>query len=404
MSENTGISLINVKERNRQYIKQIIYHKAPITRKEITAELGLTLPTITTNVAHMLAQGLLVELNEPAPVRSAAGGRRVQRLDINTDAGYAVGVELGPYQTYLCITNLRGKSLCEKVAPAAPHPYEEMLAAVSAQISELVRRADLPPEKLLGVGVGVPGFIDSAGGIIRRAFDPDWQGKPFCAQLSDQLKRPVWIDNNVRIRAVGQEMFSAQAMPDTFAYFFVSKGLACPLMIRSQLLPGNNATAGEIGHSIIEPGGPVCPICGHRGCLESVAGESALLAAAAQACSAGKAPILAALLAGGEPLTMAALLEAQRLGDAGIEEILWHAVEYLGLSISNIFNFISPGLMLVDGYIFSLEQNRAHLKKAAVSNLYGLTEQEIKLEFVPYNKMEGARGAAAFVVRNCFFR
>ena len=379
MTKGEGISLLGVKERNRQQIKRVIYRQAPVTRQHITDELGLSLPTITTNVAQMLGEGLLVEY--AAPGRSPTGGRRLQLLDFNAAARYAVGVELGPYQTLFCLTDLRGRVCASLALEAASPQYLEMTAFVAQSVRELVQRSGIREERLFGVGVGIPGFIEYQEGVIRSL--------------------PVWIDNNARMRAFGREMFGSGAAPDTFAYFLVSKGLACPLMIKNNVLAGHKASAGEVGHTTILPDGPLCPTCGRRGCLEAVAGESAILSAAAKALAQGNAPCLAALVPPGEAPDTARVLEAQRQGDPAIGSIMEKAVEYLGLEVANIFNFISPSLVVVDGYIFQLEENRRRLQETVQGNLYGLMARETNIEFLPYDRLTGALGAAAFVVRRC---
>ncbi len=399
MTKGEGISLLGVKERNRQQIKRVIYRQAPVTRQHITDELGLSLPTITTNVAQMLGEGLLVEY--AAPGRSPTGGRRLQLLDFNAAARYAVGVELGPYQTLFCLTDLRGRVCASLALEAASPQYLEMTAFVAQSVRELVQRSGIREERLFGVGVGIPGFIEYQEGVIRTAFHSDWMGRPFVQDLASLLSLPVWIDNNARMRAFGREMFGSGAAPDTFAYFLVSKGLACPLMIKNNVLAGHKASAGEVGHTTILPDGPLCPTCGRRGCLEAVAGESAILSAAAKALAQGKAPCLAALVPPGEAPDTARVLEAQRQGDPAIGSIMEKAVEYLGLEGANIFNFISPSLVVVDGYIFQLEENRRRLQETVQGNLYGLMARETNIEFLPYDRLTGALGAAAFVVRRC---
>ena len=132
-----------------------------------------------------------------------------------------------------------------------------------------------------------------------------------------------------------------------------------------------------------------------------MAGESAILSAAAKALAQGKAPCLAALVPPGEAPDTARVLEAQRQGDPAIGSIMEKAVEYLGLEVANIFNFISPSLVVVDGYIFQLEENRRRLQETVQGNLYGLMARETNIEFLPYDRLTGALGAAAFVVRRC---
>lgn len=399
-NKERGISLSGVKQRNRQQIKRIIYHEAPVTRQQITDELGLTLPTITTNVSGMLAEGMLVEYDAPNPAQPS-GGRRVQALDFRADAHFAVGVELGPYHSYFCVTDLRGSRSRCATQPAAPDQYGDMLDFAAQQVSALIRDAGVDRARLFGVGVGIPGYIAGGEGVIRKAFHPSWEQQPFAKDLSEKLGLPVWIDNNARMRAFGREMFTDRPVPDTFAYLLVSRGMACPLMIKNTVLAGHRASAGEIGHTTILPGGPVCPTCGRHGCLEAVSGESAILSAAAQAMKERRASLLAGILKPGESLTTEKVLEAQRLGDPAICGIMCEVVSYIALEVANIFNFISPSLMVVDGYIFAVEANRRQLEEIVDTNLYGLKPEEAKIEFLPYDPMRGAGGAAAYVIRHC---
>src|SRR5699024_8378480 len=103
----------------------------------------------------------------------------------------------------------------------------------------------------------------------------------------------VIADNNVRMRARGQALFHGKETQDLFAYLFVSKGITCPLMIRGHVLSGSTSGAGELGHMVMQPGGPICPTCGKRGCLESLTGETAILRDCTEQLQYGHAGILA---------------------------------------------------------------------------------------------------------------
>lgn len=400
MADSKGMNLSDVKVRNIRQIKRVIYYNAPISRQEITDELGLTLPSITTAVSAMLADGTLEELLPPRTT-SSGGGRQVHLLDFRCGANYAVGAEVGPYRTTLAVTDLRGHVRCEKILRTAPDEYLEMLDYLCKAINDIILESGLAPERIYGIAVGFPGFIDDKTGVTRSANRPSWVHKPLVHDLHQRLAFPVWTDNNARMRAVGREMFADSRVPSTFAYFFVSKGMACPLMIENLLYSGHRASAGEIGHNVILPGGPVCPKCGKKGCLEALSSESAILSQAAKAVKKGTSPTLSRMLAEGARLTTETLLEAQRLKDPAVCDIMRDAMSYLGVEIANIFNFISPSLITVDGLLFENRQNRDDLLRVAHQNLYGLTPDEAKLEFLPYNQMAGAYGAAAFVVRRC---
>lgn len=397
MGRDKGRSLPEVRRRNRVCIKERIYRRAPVTRTEIAEDLGLTLPTITTSVAQMLEDGLLME--EPMPeaeFQAGQCGRRPLLLRFNPDAGYALGIELGPYETSIILTDLAGKPVYQKIFPQAPDDYAQMLETLCSQLPSFL--CQVPQEKLLGVGVGAPGFVNQEAGMIRASFRSSWNGRNIAADLQERISLPVLADNNVRMRALGQELFHGNDLPDLFAYFFISKGIACPLMINHNILSGSTSGAGEIGHMVIQPDGPLCPNCGQRGCLEALAGETAIRKECAMMLQFGHAPILQSMC--GEDLNpdIKTILRAQQAGDEDVQKIMERAVDYLGQALANVVNLISPAQVLVDGYIMQLEQNRERLLSITRRHFYGLNAQEVQIRFLPFDHFNGALGAAAAVI------
>ena len=390
-----GTSLTGVKELNRLQIKRVIYFYAPVTRQRIAEELGLTLPTITTNIAGMLEEGLLTEFDAIEKPVSPSGGRPPLLLDFQPQN--ILGIELGPNKTFFCVTDLRGKTIYNEEHQKVPLYYDAMLDYISKQILNISRKENLP--SIQGIGVGLPGIIESTTGIIRNSLYSTWEGKSLVSDLSGRTGLTVYIDNNVRLRALGREMFSRNNSAGIFAYLYISRGIACQLIIKNDLLDGNISGAGEIGHTTILPGGPLCPVCGRKGCLEAVAGEGAILDTAQSLLDNGKAAILSGLLGRKESLTIDHILKAQKKGDADVCAIVEKAVEFLALATANIFNFISPANITVDGYIFSNEANRILMQDTVRKNLYGLANNKAKIEFLNSDPYLGAKGAAALVIR-----
>lgn len=393
MDGNKTGGLSEVRRRNRTHIREIIYRRAPITRTEIAHELGLTLPTVTTSVAQMLEDGLLTEtlMAEPA---GSAGGRPPLLLGFNPEAGRALGVELGPYETAVVLTDLVGNPVAQTLLPAVQE-YDEMLEQL-----ETALRPYLNEDKPMGVGLGLPGFVSRESGEVRTSIlGRKWDNRPIAGDLSQRLGVPVMVDNNVRMRAGGQALFHGKETENLFAYLFVSKGIACPLMIRGRVLSGSTSGAGELGHMVMQPGGRICPTCGRRGCLESLTGETAILRDCTEQLQAGRARTLAAIC-GDQPPDIRAVLQAQQAGDPDIAEVMENALRYLGLALANVVNLISPAQVLVEGYLFRYESNKEMLLKYARSHFYGLNEQQVQIRFLEFNRYGGALGAAAAVIEH----
>ncbi|NLI19957.1 MAG: ROK family transcriptional regulator [Clostridiales bacterium] len=401
--QKKGVSLPEARRQNRVQIKELIYKKGPITRTEVARRLGLTLPTITTSAQEMLAEGSLLEReNDGKDEPNPRGGRKPLYLDVNPSAGYVIGLELGPYRTTLCLTDLRGNTIHKRLFAPVSRDYDEMVATVTRQVSDLLQKEDVPQDKFLGVGVSLPGFIESEKGVIRSSMRTGWNGKALGPDLQKSLGCPVLLENNVRVRAIGVEMFSSVPRPDTFAYYFVSKGIACSLMIQNDIFSGKTAGAGEVGHMVVQPYGPVCETCHNRGCLEALAGENAILRQCASVMENVSAETLKSLSDDEEDAKLEYLLKLQRENNPLVSAVMDNVVFHLGLALANIINFISPRLVLVEGHLMRNEQNRERLLKVTHQNLFGLNETEVDIEFMPFDQFSGANGSAALVVKKKF--
>lgn len=380
-----GTSLLTVKELNRLQIRRIIYHKAPITRQQIADELGVSLPTVTTSVAKMLKDGLLTEYESDGMVPQS--GRKPQMLDFCPEAFFAFGVEYGPYDTRLCITDLKGKVYGLKKIQCYQESYEQTLQKTREGVQYLLKKTAIERKKILGLGAGLPGFVDRDHGVLRTGPYTSWVGKPLAQDLQKKLGMPVWVDNNVRMRTVWRDTFSGKPTPAIFLYLLVSNGIASPLKIKNDILEGKYATAGEIGHMVVMPGGPVCPACGRRGCLGAISSEKAIIDQVRKK------------LHQKEITNIEQVLQLQKEGNPIVEEIMHKAVYFLGLTAANIFNLLSPELICVDGYIFTRKENQEEFTRIAHENLFGLSPDEAGIEFLTYDPYTGAYGGAACAVR-----
>ncbi len=425
MKEKKGSSLLETRRRNRVWIKSTIFKREPVTRTAVAEELGLTLPTITTSVNEMMAEGLLQELSLPEERLTGGAGRRPTAVAFRPNAALAVGVELGPYATRAVLMNLRGELLAASEEAAGTRSYTEMLEKLVIQIKELIKKlaegqGSAEKQSLLGVGVGLPGFIECENGIIRSHREPDWSGRPLAADLSECLDLPVFIDNNVRLRAVGYGMEQRGEQPDSFAYFYISRGLACPLTVKDRVVSGYSFGAGEIGHTILQVENEEAQEKGKQRCLDDLAGERAILQECRRLLEKGKAPVLKRLLAeeqclrGSQPtesvlertasqdLEMKQVLKAQEQGDPDIQAVLEETIEYLGIALANVVNLVNPGYVVVDGYLMKSVQNQKRLETSAREKFFGLNEEEVQIVFKPFDHFSGAKGAAYFLLRRLF--
>lgn len=392
-----GANLPLVKQRNNELVKKIIYQHSPISRSEIAQQLHLTAPTITACVNPLISEGLLLESIVETPASDGRPlGRRPALLEFVRNAYCLCGVELGPYQTYLVLTDLCGHVLRSQKLERMADDYTEAVSTLSHWIGAFLKDT----ERVLGVGVGLPGWVMGTAGTIYNSFRKGWNNKDLAGDLQKRLHIPVVMENNVRTRLIGADLFDRLVSRDPAVYFYASYGLACSIMMDGRVLYGLSGGAGEIGHTSVDPNGPHCPACGKNGCLESIASEKAILRRCRAMMHAGVDTILNELAASSEALTISHVLTAQECDDRTVNLVVNDAVRHLGVSLAGIINLISPETVLVDAHLMQSARNREQLLSVLQENIYDLSIHHSEVTFVPYDAFGGARCAAALAVKS----
>lgn len=388
-----------LKRNNYHLIKKYIYQNSPISRVEVAQSLSLTTPTITGMVTPLIAKGLLRESVPVGTEEGKSAGRPRVMLEFVPEAYYICGVDVGPYRINYVLTDLQGNVLAVRPTQETLGEYDTTLELLNREILTFLQENKVEPEKLLGVGICLPGLIDGSAGKIYTTFQKGWIEHDLSKELGQRLGTQVVVENNVRARAICAELFDRSVTAEPFAYFFVSFGVACQMIIDGKVLYGQSAAAGEIGHTVVQRGGPVCPTCGNRGCLEALAGERAVLQRCRRIMEASEPTILRELCDKPEQLTMDHVLKAQSLGDREVNLVMEDVLDYLGIALANTINTISPRVVMLDGHMLDSLQNQQLLLQSVERNMFRVHAGKIQFTFLPYDPNGGARGAAAVVVR-----
>ena len=392
-----------LKQNNHNLIKKFIYRNSPISRVEIAHQLGLTTATITGMVNPMISAGLLRETTAPAEENKGAGRPRMM-LEFVSENCYICGVDTGPYRTNYILTDLRGNIVAVRHTDRPLDEYHITLERLAREIPDFLAEAKIPREKIVGVGICLPGMIDGSADKIYDTFYDGWTEHSLSADLSQRLGLKVEVENNVRARAISAELFDRMVKAEPFAYFFVSFGVACQMIIDGKVLYGQSAAAGEIGHTVVQRNGPVCPTCGNRGCLEALTGERAILQQCRDIMATDTPTILRELCRNSKQLTMDLVLQAQELGDKAVSAVIEEAIEYLGIALANTINLISPRFVALEGRILSTPKNQERMLRTVEQYMFHIHAGMIDFAFLPYDPDRGARAAAAVVVKEFLSR
>lgn len=254
-----GASGHDAREVNRRSALHAIASGAAVTRAEIARATGLTRPTVSSLVAELVDEGIVVEVGPG----SSAGGKRPTLLAIDPTARQVVAIDASSRPIRGRLVDLGGAILAEHSLPAVAG--DAAVDAVASLIAELAGRATAP---LVGVGVGTPG-LTTEDGVVVEAANLDWHDLPLRDLLQDRTGLPVVVANDADA-AVLVELGSLPQDRHDLALVQVSAGIGAGIVVGGRRLVGGRAAAGEIGHLVIDADGAPCS-CGNRGCLETVA-------------------------------------------------------------------------------------------------------------------------------------
>ncbi len=399
MQFEQGANPSRVKAGNQAAILKTIYLCGPIKRSEVARRLGLTLPTITTNINSMMARGIVRETGSERSITHFAG-RKAHLVDIVPESRHFAGVEIQGMRRTVCLLDYRGKVLYQKEHTGEEREYRKNIALTCGMVDRALSACGLRPEEIAGIGVCLPGLVDTQQGVLEVRPSYSWTRKNIRADMASRMNYPgpIYVENNACARAYGAQLFRREDLGDaqTFAYLFLNQGIACPLVLNTAIDFGSVVGAGEVGHMVMVPNGEPCS-CGNRGCLEAYASDTAVLRSCAQAIERGEAPVLRRLRGEG-PLSMEQVLAAQEAGEEAVARIVGQAVHILGVAVANINNFACPSLMLIEGRLFSRPENWEHLLEVVRLNLCGGIRRGTRFLFVEPDPFSGAAGAAAMAI------
>jgi len=261
-----------------------------------------------------------------------------------------IGVDLGGTKIYTALAGADGQVLAEvKIPTEAAGGESHVIARIVDSCRTVRATAGALAGRVAAVAVGAPGPLDTKSGVIHCAPNLKWHGVPLKRLLEEALGEPVFIDNDANLAALGEYVYGAGRGMRDMIFIAVSTGIGGGLILNGRLYRGAADGAGEIGHMVVLPDGPLCS-CGNRGCLEAVASGTALAAQAGeligQGCGAG---ILAA--AGGDParVSAAAVAAAAAAGDGEAVLLLERAGRCLGIAVANTANLLNPEMVVIGG-------------------------------------------------------
>ena len=261
-----------------------------------------------------------------------------------------VGIDLGGTQLRVALADWRGR-----LGPTVRWPTEawggpdHVISRIVAAVGEVVGQGGLRPRRVRALGIGMPGPLDPRAGVVFEAANlPGWKNLPLTRILTRRTGIKSHLQHDAHAAAFAEFRRGAARGASTFVYVTVSTGIGAGLMIEGRLYNGSGGVAGEVGHIVVQPGGPLCR-CGNHGCLEAIASGTAIARAAREALGDASKSLLHRVPPPGP--TARDVDAAARAGDPLAHRVLADAGRALGIGLGTLINLLNPELIVLGGSV-----------------------------------------------------
>ena len=325
-----------LRKLNERQVLSALQAHGPMSRAEITRQTGISGPTVTRAVSALLESRLI---EEDAP-RAAAIGRPGKRVRLASTHVSVLGIVVGSKRCEVIAAGLDGQLASDESEKFdTPATYEQLLDACIGHARRLMGRHK---STIMGLGVSVPGLINRREG--RSLVSPNLHqidGRNLGDDLHHRLQIHATVLQECHALCLAEQVYGAAKGIADFAMLDMTEGLGLGVVHSGRLLQGASGLAGEMGHITVDLHGQPCG-CGNRGCLETVATDTALVRA-----------VNARLQTS---LSIDEVVAGVQSGALAIDAELGNVLEYLAIAAAAVINIFNPSQLFIHARLLDAQE------------------------------------------------
>lgn len=314
------------------------------TIPELSKELNLSVPTIAKVIAEMCEDGYIVNCGK----MDTGKGRSPVIYGLAPDSGYFIGVDLMSNGLNLGLMNFKGELV--KLDMDVPYQYrnsQEGLDELCGHVTDFIEQLDIAKERILNVGVNIPGRVNSEMGHSFSRFN--FEERPLVDLMAERIGCRVYIDNDTRAMTYGEMSKGVVKGEKNVIFVNLSWGIGCGLILNGELYTGKSGFSGEFGHFPSFDNEVLCH-CGKRGCLETEISGMALHRNLLQSVKDGRQTLLAEQIMKDEAsLTLDDIIDATLKEDLLCIELVEDIGQKLGRYLAGLINLLNPEMVIIGG-------------------------------------------------------
>ncbi|MFQ6752930.1 ROK family protein [Cereibacter sphaeroides] len=377
----------------RQQVFERVRAAGLTARVQVARDLSVSPASVTTIVSELIEAGLVEEVATRREGESGRG-RPVVSLGVRAAAHRVVGLKISDRDLSAVVMDFAGHLLAEHHEERSPAalPPERILGLIETLLDRVTTKAGLTRQDLSAVGIGLPGYVDSAGGRVLWSSILSERNVPLGRLVTERLGLPAQIDNDANLCAMAELWFGAGRRLSDFVVVTIEHGLGMGMVTNHRIFRGARGIGMELGHTKVQLDGALCR-CGQRGCLEAYVADYALAREATTALNWTHR----------QTQSTAVLLESlhdhAKAGNQAARSIFRRAGRYLAVGLANVVNLVDPPLLILAGARLRFDYLYAEETLAEMNALVLETGRPLpEIEIHAWGEMLWAHGAAALAL------
>ena len=383
-------------------VMRALRRQGRISRSEISNITGWSKAKASQEIRSLVDKGYLVEFGEGV----SQGGRKPRLLRINDQLGYIAGIDIGATSLDIALADATGLILqrCSETTDVKLSP-ESVFGRCSELLLELIQKQRATPDQILGIGIGVPGPVDFARGVlVAPPLMPEWEGfliRDFFTKTF--VSAFVVVDNDVNIMALGEQRTGEGTGVDHFIFVKIGTGIGAGIISNGKIHRGSDGCAGDIGHICVDKEGPLCA-CGNKGCLEAMTAGPAIMSKAMEAARNGSSPVLSQMRdSNGGIIRPEDVNAACREGDQAALDIIRDSGRVIGDVLASLVNFFNPSHIFIGGGIANFGNHLlVAIRRAVLHRSLPLATTHLSIKFSRMSSDAGVMGAISLALDYLF--
>ena len=338
------------KIRQKKKILSCLHSSGNTSAPQLSKWLRISLPTCIALLNDLISTGYVKNIG----IGESSGGRKPNLYGLPEDGFYVISCDLARYSASMTICDCFNKFVTPVIKIDTHIDDPELVEKLYQAAQVLMEENHIPNKKVFGLGVGMPGLIDSKAGVNFTIKDKKYQNVSH--DLHKRFNKLIYVDNDARMHAHGEFHFGSAKDYSNAIIIHWSWGLGLGIIINGQLFSGNNGFAGEFSHIPMVENGDLC-ICGKRGCLETIASSNTIMKRVKQGFMDREiSSLINQFKDNPESITPEDVINSARQGDEFCISILNEVGKAMGKGLSYIIQLLNPEVIVLSGPLSKAKQ------------------------------------------------